>query len=358
MKNVALTIRNLIPAVGLLSISVGLVGCGADVQSNELSAAETADTRIPVIAAASQAGEVKAFVRGTAVLEAREATQIVAEAAGLVTSVSVEEGDQVQKGQILATLDTERAQLELARARAELARLEGVYQRHKEMVKLDMATQESLEQFEAEFRQQRAALELAELSLDKANIRAPYDGVITERLIKVGQQVQNFDATFGIADFTELEAVMNVSERDSARLAAGHRVAMSFLALPDDTVEGHVKRVSPVVDAATGTVRVTVAIDNDRGQLRPGMLAELAAQYEQRNARALIPSEAIVLNGDRQSVFVIEDGIARRVPVATGLVEGDQIEITAGLDAGQLVVVAGQNRLDEGSPVALVDAGP
>jgi RND family efflux transporter MFP subunit len=344
-------------AGGLLAVTTVLTGCGSGAHSQELSLADASQQRIPVMTETAHAGTVRAFVRGNAVLEAREQADVVAEATGVVTEILVEEGDTVERGQLLARLDNERAQLELTRAKAQLEQLRSASQRQQEMVRRHMVSQETLEQFEADYQMQKSAMALAELMVEKANIRAPFDGVVTARQIKLGQQIANNQTTFSIADFSSLEAVMNVAERNSAQVVPGQVVNMNFLALPDDQFEGHIARVSPVVNADSGTVRVTVRLDNPSGIMRPGMLAQLSVQLEQHEAPALVSSEAIVIEDEGLAVFVVNDGVASKVLVQTGLIEGMQTEIVDGLAEGDVVVTAGQNRLNEGDAVSVV-AGP
>lgn len=340
------------------ALSFSLSGCGGSVQSQELARADAPEQVVPVESERVESGSVRAFYRGTAILEADREARLVAEATGLVTEILVEEGDWVAKGDVLARLDTERARLEVSRKQSNLDRLERAVKRQQELVKRGMASNETADQIQAEYEMTRAALALVDLSLEKANIRAPFDGVVTERMVKLGQQIKMYQETFVLADFSTLKAVMDVPERSSSSLQPGQLVALDFMAYRGTEVVGQIERISPVVNPGSGTVRVTVAVTNQDRSLRPGMLAEIEVIYAERIAGALIPSDAIVLDANGSSVFVIEDGLARQVMVSTGLTEGLHTEITQGLKAGQVVVTAGQNRLEEGVPVVSITAGP
>ena len=340
------------------AFSFSLSGCGGNVQSEELSRADAPESVVPVEAERVETGSVRAFYRGTAILEAEQEAQLVAEADGLVIEILAEEGDLVARGDVLARLDTDRAVLEAARSQANLERLERALERQQELVKRGMASDEAADQIQAEYEMTKAALALVELSLEKASIRAPFAGVVTERMVKLGQQVKMYQQTFALADFSSLNAVMDVPERNSSALQVRQLVDLDFMAYQGASVVGQIERISPVVNASTGTVRVTVAVGNEDRTLRPGMLAQIEVMYAEHTARALIPSDAIVLDATGSSVFVIEEGLAHQVPVSTGLTEGLQTEITNGLHAGQIVVVAGQNRLEEGVPVVSITAGP
>ena len=344
--------------VSLLAAALSLTLSGCGVRSEEVTWADASEPFVPVSTERVKSGAVRAFYRGTAILEARQAALLVAEATGLVTEILVEEGDWVAKGEVLARLDTERAVLEVARSRANLDRLEAALTRQQELVRRGMASTEAADQIRAEYEVTKAALALADLSLEKANIRAPFDAVVTERLIKLGQQVETYQATFSVADFSSLQAVMDVPERSSPALQDKQLVALDFLAYQGDAVVGEIERISPVVNPLTGTVRVTISVDNKNRNLRPGMLAEIEVMYAEHIARALVPSDAIVLAANGSAVFVIEQGLAHRVTVSTGLTQGLRTEITHGLQAGQIVVTAGQNRLEEGVPVVSITTGP
>jgi RND family efflux transporter MFP subunit len=350
--------QTLIATLLTAAFSLTLSGCGGNAQSQALTQAEAPEPVIPVESERVESGSVRAFYRSTAVLEADLQARLVAEATGLVTEILVEEGDAVSKGDVLARLDTERASLEVARKQADLARLQRALERQQELVKRGMASAEAMEQIQAEFEMTRAALALVDLTLEKANIRAPFDGVVTERLVKLGQQVKTYQETFALADFSSLKAVMDVPERNSSALRPAQAVDLDFMAYQGTNTSGWIERVSPVVNPTTGTVRVTVAVANEDQALRPGMLAQIEVMYTERTAKALIPSDAIVLDDQGSTVYVIRDGLAHQVSVSTGLTEGRQTEITRGLEAGQVVVTAGQNRLEDGVPVASITAGP
>ncbi|UXI69153.1 efflux RND transporter periplasmic adaptor subunit [Tahibacter amnicola] len=202
----------------------------------------------------------------------------------------------------------------------------------------------------------KAEVDLARLSLSKCAVIAPFDGVITRRLIKQGQLLKMNDVAFEMADFSDLKVRLRVPERASVALKAGQPVQYRADALPGKDFTATVNRVSPVVDARSGTVEVVVAVDNTTGALRPGLFSRLDIAYDHVAAATLLPKSAVLTNERESSVFVIRDGKAARVAVKLGYESGHQVQVLQGLSPGVEVITAGHTSLTDGAPVDAIKA--
>lgn len=331
----------------------GLTACADQAQSRETAALSPAT---PVEIAVVTASVLEPRYAATATLEARRAASIQTELPGEVVAVLVEEGDRVTAGQVLARLDSARAGLELKQTQSVVARLEHEAERSATLLGHKMISREAHERAQFERDTQRAAVELARLSVDKNAIRAPYAGVITRRHIKQGQWLTLQAPAFEIADFTELEARLAVPERQSASIKAGQSVALSADALAGQKFTGTVVRTSPVVDRVSGTVGVTVAVDNPELVLRPGLFVRIAVNYQRIAAATLVPKSAVIAGATPAHVFVVERGIAHKRPVALGLENGASIQVLSGVAPGATVVTVGHNALKDGDRVQPVNA--
>ena len=244
----AFMLRLLTPTL-LLILALTQVGCGSDAQSKNADAPEETTSAIPVEAAAVEVGEAAAFFTGTASLEAEGEATVVARVGGVVEEVLVEEGMYVEAGQPLAQLDDERLRLELNRAEVELAKRERVFERTQTIYEKQLVSTEEFERIRSEYETQKVARDLAKMQVEYATVRAPISGVVSARHIKAGNMIRENDPAFRVTDFDPLRAVMHVPERELNKLREGQTATLRFDALPGEVFTGHVKLISPTVDA-------------------------------------------------------------------------------------------------------------
>jgi membrane fusion protein (multidrug efflux system) len=347
-----------------LSLALGflLAACGGGGPEGQQAAKGDAkdgekkeEKPVPVEVAQVAKRPIQASYHGTAALEAPNEAQVVAKTSGVLLNLSAEEGDMVKAGQVLARLDPERPKLEVQRAEAMLRKLEAELARSKELYERKLIAADLFEKIRFDVATQRAAYDMARLELSYTNIVAPIDGVIAQRMVKQGNLIQLNTALFRIVDTRELEAVLNVPERELATLREGLSVTMDVDALPRQPFVGRIDRVSPVVDAGSGTFRVTVAFDS-QGLLRPGMFGRIGVIYDQRSDALTIPRTALLEDAGESAVFAVRDGAAVRVPIELGYINGELAEIRAGLNEGDSVVTAGKVTLRDGSKVEVLNA--
>lgn len=343
---------------GLLLFLAGTLllqsGCGGDARSNAPEEAEES-APVPVETAVVEVGPASAFFSGTATLEADEEALVVAKIGGVVEKLFVEEGSYVRAGEPLAQLDVERLTLELARAEASLRKLERAHERNEELFAQQLISAEEYEQIKSEYETATANRDLVQLEHEYATVRAPIGGVVSERLVKVGNMLRANDAAFRITDFDPLLAVMHVPERELGKIRVGQPVDLHFDALPGQQFTGRVERISPIVDPATGTFRVTVAVRDAEQRLKPGLFGRLRILYDTRGEALLVPKEAVLEEDNATSLFVVRDGRAFRQVVETGYQNGTRIEIINGAQQNDTVIVTGQSSLKDSTRVEAVN---
>lgn len=345
--------RLLTMPAALLALAVS--GCGGNANGNESAGEDKEDVRIPVQVEAVRLGGVTAAYEGTATLEAEQEATVVARTSGVLLELKVEAGDTVQRGDVLARLDSDRHRLEVAQAKAQLDRLKSDYERMKELHAKELVSSDQFEQVRSEYESQRATFEMARLELSYTDIKAPIGGVISERLVKAGNWIQDQQPLFEIADFRPLEAVLHVPQRELSLLEAGFPVSVHTDALPGQHFEGHVDRISPVVNPDTGTFDVTVELPNEDGALKPGLFVRARIVYDTRQDVPLIPRASLLTEDGEDSVFVVEEGVAKKRELVTGYDDGQDVEVKSGLEPGQNVVTIGQGSLRDGTPVEVIE---
>ncbi|GAB2503036.1 efflux RND transporter periplasmic adaptor subunit [Arenimonas alkanexedens] len=341
----------------VLALALILAGCGGgDPAGADGKAEDTKVPAVPVEVALVGKQVISASYSGTASLEAPAEAQVVAKSSGVVLQVLVEEGDQVKTGQVLARIDPDRARLEMERSRATVRKLENNFRRAQELLASKLVSAESVEQIRFDLESARAGYQLSQLELSYTNIVAPIDGVVAQRMIKVGNLIGLNAAAFRVVDISQLEGVLNVPERELATLRPGMPLRMVVDAVPGAVFEGRVDRVSPVVDSGSGTFRVVCAFEGG-GTLRPGMFGRIEVVYDERVDALTMPRVALLEDEGEPAVFVVRDGKAVRVPVELGYVNGEVAEVRAGLAEGDAVVTAGKVAIRDGSDVEVINAG-
>ncbi|MCC8670309.1 efflux RND transporter periplasmic adaptor subunit [Xanthomonas arboricola] len=337
----------------LITTSLLLGGCKAgDGKAKAAEEKKTVDA-VPVEIAKAARRAVAASYTGTAALEPRAEAQVVAKTSGVALAVMVEEGQKVSAGQALVRLDPDRAHLAVAQSEAQLRKLENSYRRATQLVGQQLVSAADVDQLKFDVENSRAQHRLASLELSYTTVQAPISGVIASRSIKTGNFVQINTPIFRIVDDSQLEATLNVPERELATLKSGQPVTLLADALPGQQFIGKVDRIAPVVDSGSGTFRVICAFGQGAEALQPGMFGRIRIDYDQRKDALVIPRLALLDDGE-PAVFVVRNGKASRVPVKLGYAEGPWLEVRQGLKEGDQVVTAGKVALRDGTAVQVI----
>lgn len=350
-------LRHLRPEI-LLLMSIALLGaCDNGAATSAFLGNDEEETPpVPVEVASPFRGDVYAMYSGTASLETEEEALVVAKVGGEVEELMVEESDRVQAGQVLARLDGDRLRLEMQRALANLKKLEQEYNRNVELYEKGLVSSGAFEGIKYELDALRAAYRLAHLEYGYTEIRAPIEGIVSERFIKVGNTISANDPAFRITDMEPLLGYLFVPEKEFRRLKPGQPAQVSVDAIPGQVFEANILRVSPVVDPETGTFKVTVAVTDPENRLKPGMFGRFQIIYERREDVLLIPRMAVLEDETEKTVFVVEDGVAKRRPIDTGFSRGENVEVLQGLTGGETIITLGQTGLKDGAEVSVVTA--
>ena len=324
------------------------------IEGSARTASNFRDRPIPVAVARVKIGRVDAFYASSASLQAEEEASVVARTEGIVKELFVEEGDNVTLGSHLAQLDTRRLELEVARTRKNIESFERAYLRAKQLYESKMISPDAYDQAVFSFEREEASLNLQLYELEEATIKAPIEGFITTRHIKLGNTLRPGDLAFEIKRAAVIEAVINVPEKEMLKLRKRQLALASVDALGGSQFEGIVDRVSPEVDSSTGTFRVTISLENKDNRLKPGMFARIKVRYDSKEKVLLLRRDAVVTQNNESAVFVVKAGRAMRQAVDLGYVMGDEVEVLNGLSDGDQVVISGQGGLRDRALVRVV----
>lgn len=341
-------------AAALVAAALTGISCSTDTQSKDVTDTDST-AAVPVETAAALRGPISAYYATTATLEAEEEAMVVAKVRGVVTGLQAEEGQYVQAGQVMATLEDEQLTIEAARAKATMDRLHNDYKRNQELYDRNLISAEQFENAKFEYESQKAAWELARLKVEYSQIRAPISGVVSQRLIKVGNMINADQQVYKITDFDPLLAVLHVPEHEMNKLKQRQQAVIQADAVPGESFTGQVLRISPVVNPETGTFKVTVAVRDPSNRLRPGMFGRVRIVYDTRDNALMIPKGAVMSEDGTNSVYVLTDRLVFRRTIQTGYENGANIEVTGGLSDGDSVITVGQSSLQDSALVQVVD---
>lgn len=305
---------------------------------------------------AAEQGSISAYTAATANLVAEDEVKVVAETEGKILRLMVEEGDGVARGQTLVQIDPADATLAVQKAQIALQNTGIGFTRGEGLAKANLISAQELDKLRFERDLAAHELEDARHRLRKTTVAAPFGGRITDRKVQTGQQVKPGDELFTLADFDPLVARIFLPEREVLDLAVGQAVRLALRAREETRFSGRIRQISPVVDTASGTVKVTVEAVRPPASVRPGAFVTVEVLRETRVNAVLVPRPAVIRELQETYVFVAEGKVARRRVVEVGLEEGDRLEIRAGLKAGEQVITAGQGGLKDQAPITVAPA--
>ncbi|HWP81839.1 MAG TPA: efflux RND transporter periplasmic adaptor subunit [Bacteroidota bacterium] len=322
--------------------------------------------------------QASAVLTASGYVVAQRKAAVASKGTGRLVYLGVEEGDRVKANQILARLEDADviAQLDQARANlklyeAELREAEQTYNRQKALLEQGLTSQAEFEAAEARHKRvaasievARAAVAAAEVALENTRIRAPFDGTVLLKHADVGEIVaplagaaSSRGAVVTIADMTSLEVEADVSEANIERITPNLPCEITLDAYPQQRYEGYVSKVVPTADRAKATVLVKVKFRSFDDRVLPEMSAKVtflskgAEQKATENPVLTVPASAVASRGDQNLVFMIDNGVARAVPVTTGRTLGGLVEITQGIKAGDKVIVRVNDKIRDGAKV-------
>ena len=337
---------------------------------------------IPVRAEYPRRDSISDYFETTSRVAAYHQVEVMAEAAQRVSEVLVEEGDRVERGQVLAELDRRETLASLRQQEIQVSQYETDYDRARRGFEAGVTPRMEYENARFAYEQGKANLESQRIQLDHLTVEAPMSGIVTEVVARPGMMMSSGTPVCMIVDPATYRLVIHPPERELQRLYEGQTATVRLDAAPDRTFTATVSRVNPSVDPASGTVRTTLHFeDAGAGDLLESAFARVQLVMTTREDALLVPRDAILEEAGREYVYVVaphdafsrdeldsdeptetfieefgERLVARRVDVETGLQDSYYTEIVEGLDEDSQVVTMGHHNLRHGADVRIMDA--
>jgi membrane fusion protein (multidrug efflux system) len=289
-------------------------------------------------------------------LKSRQGVMLRPEVSGRITQLNFRDGAGVKKGQLLVQFDDQLQLAQVKQSQAELSIALANHKRNQDLVAQNFISKRSVDESAANLEVAQAKLVLSQAMAARLKIIAPFDGITGIRAVNVGDYLKDGGDIVNIEDIAAVFVDFRLPERFQAKLKKGQTVLVDMDALPGRKFTAVIQAIDPLVDANGRSVGARACIDNRQGQLRPGMFARVNAVFGERENAKVIPEEAIVPLAGKQYVIKLVDTASsaekdgrttQRVEVKVGLRRPGRVEILDGLNEGDEVVIAGQQRIQK-----------
>lgn len=387
--------RSASTATGVLLLAWALIaaGCGSDETGPESAAGGRTAMAVVVDTEIVVAERVEVTVRSVGTVRAIDEADLCVEVAGKVAEIGYEEGTAVARGDLIVEIDGERASLnvnqarsrletlavsarradaDVEQARATLTNAEETFQRKKTLLEKGAETRAVFLDTRAAFEKAKAAhaaaeaaraeivatraeasdaLKLAEKTLRDHRITAPFDGVLGERIVSVGDFLDVGQSVATLSTTAPIHVEFTVPERFRGQVERGQEVEVRVEALPGKTFRGPVVFIAPTLDRITRTVKVKAIFENENKALKPGFFCHVRLIVDSTEGAAVLSEEAILPRENAFFVFVVDDGKAVLTEVKKGERLEGRVQILEGVAPGDEVIVAGLQKVSDGVPV-------
>lgn len=342
--------------------------------------------KAPVVVSALKVstGPIENVLRFTGDIRARRDVRLLSQVGERIIALHADKGDRVEKGQIVAVVDSSllshgvaQAEAAVAAARANFTNIESEYGRASRLHAEQAISQQQYDARKMQKENATSALNQAEAALEQmrrqyqnAFIRAPFSGIISNRFVEVGDMVAPGTPVFGLVQIDTVRVWAQVSEREFTRIQPGLSARLKVASLPERVFFGSVTKKMPILDPVSRLASVEIFFDNPRRELVPGMFGDLEIVIGQKKDVPRIPVSSLLFDSSPEEtgalsdeevkkvayVFVVEAGKAVRKNVTTGYRQNGWIEVVSGVAPGDTLVIRGQHLIEEGSAVKVAPA--
>lgn len=325
--------------------------------------AQSSPEPTPVTVTHPAPGSIDRWVTLPGTLRPLQEATLYAKVPGYLKSISVDKGDSVRTGAVLATLETPELSADLSRYRAEAEVAKSEYQRLQEAASKapDLIMPVELDRSKGRLEVAQANLERTQTMLGFSRIVAPFGGIVTRRMVDVGAFVpaatsgsaaQNA-AVLTLMNFSTVRVQVAVPEAEASRVRKGQPARLTVDGLPDRRFTGTITRYSYALDEASKTMLVEVELPNPKLELRPGMYASVQLALEHHDNALLIPTAALVMEKTNAFTYVANGSVAKKRALKIGFNDGTHVEVLEGVVAADSVLLPGKRALSDGQAIRI-----
>lgn len=288
-------------------------------------------------------------------LRSDESVTIRPEVSGRISEIGFREGQRVKKGATLIRFDTSVQRAELEQASANLGLSKSRLERSRDLFTKGFISAQARDETESNFKLAQASYDLSQARLTKLDIKAPFSGIVGLRMVSIGDYVKDGQDIVNLEEIDPLKVDFKIPEIYLKQVAVGQALQITLDAFPNQTFQGKVLAINPLVDTNGRSIVIRAVIKNTEARLRPGMFARVRLLFSDERDSVAVPEQSLIPVGDEQYLFKVVDGRAQRFKVEIGQRREGQVEVLQGLAAGDVIVTAGQLKLRDGALVKIAD---
>ncbi len=309
--------------------------------------------RIPVEISYLEKGTINKQLLFSSALETEKTTTIFPKVSGEVVAILHDEGEKVKKGDVLLKIDDR--EYDIARQQAEInyKQLMSEMERLKKLFQNQFISQEEYDKAVYAAEQARLDMQLKNLNYINTRIIAPFDGVIAQRYINLGDRIQTTSQLFTVINLNEKIVKIYVPQNEIGKITKGIPAEIETEIIPDLTFRGKVKRIAPMVDQESGTFKVTVSVNDPLNKIMPGSFVNVSLLVETHNDALLVPKTALIYENELSYIYIVKKDSVQKIRIERGFEDAGKIEILNDLKEGTPVVVVGQNGLKNGAKIKI-----
>ncbi len=340
MKSLPILAKYFIPsAILMASLSLGL------------SAQAHAQGGLPAEVIKVKTQELNSYLEAVGSLKANQSVVLSPELSGRLEKIGFEDGATVKQGQVLFALNdaSHKAQLQEAQARVRLSQVE--FKRINKLFKQGAASETDLDSAKANLNINQAQADYTRAQLEKLSIKAPFDGVIGIHNLSTGDYLTTGEALVELVDLGTLNFDFYLPETYLSQVKVGQTIEIKTSAFPQRSFNGSVIAIAPKIEEKGRSLLVRAQVANPDQILRPGLFASVKLLVKSQQNALLLPEQALIPQGNQYFVMTVMDNAVAQVPVTIGQRQGALVEITSGVKADDVVITAGQLKLQHGAPV-------
>lgn len=292
-----------------------------------------------------------------------EGANLSAQVQGIVQKIGFQDGQDVKKGDLIVQLLADQQIATLQQYQATMANAQIAYDRDSKLIKANTIAQSQVDSDLATWKAAQAQVASQQALIDQYSIRAPFDGHLGVRLVSLGQYLSAGTAVVTLQSLDPIQFDFSMPQQALSQLKVGQTVTATVDAYGNQTFDGKITAISPLVDSQSRNITIRATFDNHDRKLLPGMFGNVSVVVGDPQNYISLPQTAVTINPYGNVVYIVTDKgkgpdgkpqlVANQKFVSTGQARGDQIAVTKGVSAGDVVVTSGQLKLNNGSPVII-----
>ncbi|MBM7043910.1 MULTISPECIES: efflux RND transporter periplasmic adaptor subunit [Rhizobium] len=295
-----------------------------------------------------------------------QGASLSAQVQGIVQKIGFQDGQDVKSGDLIVQLLADQQIATLQQFQASAANAQIAYDRDSKLIKANTIAQSQVDSDLATWKAAQAQVASQQALIDQYSIRAPFDGHLGVRLVSLGQYLAAGTAVVTLQSLDPIQFDFSMPQQALSQLEVGQAVTATVDAYGSQTFDGKITAISPLVDSQSRNLTIRATFANPGRKLLPGMFGSVSVVIGEPQSYISLPQTAVTINPYGNVVYIVTDKgkgpdgkpqlIANQKFVSTGQARGDQIAVTKGVNAGEIVVTSGQLKLNNGSPVIINNA--